>query len=192
MTLIRKQVTDIETLRAVAHPLRVRLLSALRADGPATATELGRRFDESSGSTSYHLRQLARYGFVVEDERQPSRRERRWRAVHDVTSFRPADFLDDGVGRDAVGAMARLQLRHLVDTVERWHREQPDWPREWVDAAEHSDLRLRLRPDDLAQLSRELFEVVQRWAGRQRPDDDLPSRPVSVHVLAIPTGGAAG
>ncbi|HZB35626.1 MAG TPA: helix-turn-helix domain-containing protein, partial [Gaiellaceae bacterium] len=64
MPLNRKQVEDLETLRAFVHPLRNRLLGALRIDGPATASELARRFDESSGATSYHLRQLARYGFV--------------------------------------------------------------------------------------------------------------------------------
>jgi DNA-binding transcriptional ArsR family regulator len=191
MALSRKQVRDVDTLRAVAHPLRVRLLGALRSDGPATASGLGRRFGESSGSTSYHLRQLARFGFVVEDSQQPSRRERRWRAAHQVTSFQPVDFLDDPAGRAALAAMSALQLRHLVDTVQRWHREQADWPREWAGAAEHSDLRLWLRPADLAQLSRELFEVAQRWSERQRPASDPLARPVSVHVLAIPASGTS-
>ncbi|MGH3682050.1 MAG: ArsR/SmtB family transcription factor [Natronosporangium sp.] len=191
MTLSRIQVKDVETLRAIAHPLRGRLLGALRADGPATASQLGRRFGESSGSTSYHLRQLARYGFVVEDEQQPSRRERRWRAVHDVTSFDPVDFLDDQAGQEALDAVGRLQLQHLVRTAEQWHRDRPDWPRGWVDAAEHSDLQLRLRPADLAQLSRELFEVAQQWVARQRPAGDRQARLVSVHLLTIPTGGRA-
>ena len=64
----RTNVTEVEALRAIAHPLRARLLGALRHDGPATATELAARFVESSGSTIYHLRQLERYGFIVEDE----------------------------------------------------------------------------------------------------------------------------
>lgn len=54
-------------LRALAHPLRVQLLGLLRLDGPATASRLAARVGESSGATSYHLRQLAAYGFV-EDE----------------------------------------------------------------------------------------------------------------------------
>lgn len=43
---------DAESLKALAHPLRARLLTALRLEGPATASALGRRFDETSGSTS--------------------------------------------------------------------------------------------------------------------------------------------
>ena len=53
------QVTDVRALRALAHPLRNRLLGQLRLNGPATASQLGRVVGESSGSTSYHLRQLA-------------------------------------------------------------------------------------------------------------------------------------
>lgn len=60
------QVSDIRTLRALAHPLRNRLLGLLRLEGPSTATLLGARVGESSGWTSYHLRQLATYGFVEE------------------------------------------------------------------------------------------------------------------------------
>src|SRR4051812_14770407 len=58
------QVTDVRALRALAHPLRNRLLGLLRLDGPATASRLARVVGESSGATSYHLRQLAAYGFV--------------------------------------------------------------------------------------------------------------------------------
>jgi DNA-binding transcriptional ArsR family regulator len=60
-----------EMLRGIAHPLRVRLLDLLREDGPSTATRLAERTGQSSGATSYHLRQLAAYGFVVEEARGP-------------------------------------------------------------------------------------------------------------------------
>jgi DNA-binding transcriptional ArsR family regulator len=191
MGLSRKQVSDVDTLRALAHPLRVQLLGTLRLDGPATASELGRRFGESSGSTSYHLRQLERFGFVVEDDEQPSRRERRWRAAHDVTSFRPADFLDEDAGREALTLMEQQQVRALVDTVQSWYRERQAWPREWVDAADQSDLNLRLRPEDVKALSTELLAVVQRWLAIQRPPDDPAARQVTVYLLAVPRTGNA-
>lgn len=186
MALSRKQVTDLATLRALAHPLRARLLAALRLDGPATASELGRRFGESSGSTSYHLRQLERFGFVTEDHEQPSRRERRWRAMHDVTSLRPADFLDEAAGREAIEQLDQQWLRFLVGTVQSWLRSRQTWPREWVEAADKGDLVMRLRPGDVVQLSHELFDVVQRWANSQRPPTDPQARQVIVHVLATP------
>ena len=60
------QVTDVRALRALAHPLRTRLLGQLRFHGPATASQLGRAVGESSGATSYHLRQLEACGFDEE------------------------------------------------------------------------------------------------------------------------------
>src|SRR6478736_7487779 len=65
-------------LRGLAHPLRLQLLQVLRAEGPATASQLARRLGESSGATSYHLRALHRAGLVEEVE-QRNARERWWR-----------------------------------------------------------------------------------------------------------------
>ena len=79
----RRRHPDARSLRGLAHPLRLQLLGLLRSDGPATATQLAVRTGQSSGATSYHLRQLAAYGFVIEDaERTTGRRERYWRAAH--------------------------------------------------------------------------------------------------------------
>src|SRR3712207_131533 len=112
-------VHDVESLRAVAHPVRNKLLALLRYEGPATASQLGRRLDESSGSTSYHLRQLARYGFVEEDPEQPNRRDRRWRAAQRITSWNRADFADDPEGRQISDALERRQLLGAVDLFQR-------------------------------------------------------------------------
>jgi DNA-binding transcriptional ArsR family regulator len=76
-------LTETETLRAMAHPLRMRILGSLRADGPATSTILARRLGTDSGQTSHHLRLLGRYGFVVDAPelgRGPRGRERWWKA----------------------------------------------------------------------------------------------------------------
>ncbi|MGH8829014.1 MAG: winged helix-turn-helix domain-containing protein [Jiangellaceae bacterium] len=186
MALSRKRIEDVDTLRAFVHPLRLRLLGSLRVEGPATASELGRRFGESSGSTSYHLRQLARFGFVVEDADQPSKRERRWRAAHDVTTWRNIDFLGDEVGRETIHTLQREQLRYLVDNLQRWYAEQDTWPAEWVDAAEHSDMHLRLRPDELRAMSDELDAVIQRYVENQRSDDDPAAARVAVHLVTYP------
>lgn len=68
-------------LKGLAHPLRLQLLAALRQDGPATATLLAQRFNESTGATSYHLRQLARHGFIEPDiAHAAGGRERWWKA----------------------------------------------------------------------------------------------------------------
>src|SRR3954468_7861957 len=69
---------DAAQLRALAHPLRLQLLEVLHSEGPATATQLGRKLGESSGATSYHLRALHRVGMVEEAE-QKNGRERWWK-----------------------------------------------------------------------------------------------------------------
>ena len=83
----RDHLLTPKTLRGLVHPIRLRLLDLLQADGPATATGLGRRIGESSGVTSYHLRVLAEHGFVVEETDRGTARDRWWKAVHRTTSF---------------------------------------------------------------------------------------------------------
>jgi len=78
---------DPRSLRGLAHPLRMRLLSTLRHDGPATASQLAEKLGESSGATSYHLRQLAAHGFVEDDPERGKGRERWWRAAKEGTRF---------------------------------------------------------------------------------------------------------
>jgi DNA-binding transcriptional ArsR family regulator len=83
----RDALLSPKALRGLVHPIRLRLLDLLQADGPATATSLGQRIDQSSGVTSYHLRVLAEHGFIVEDTERGTGRDRWWRAARRTTSF---------------------------------------------------------------------------------------------------------
>ena len=82
---LRREV-DASSLRGLAHPLRVQICDRLGMYGPATATQLAEMLGESSGATSYHLRQLEKYGFVEEDTTRGSGRERFWRRVPGATT----------------------------------------------------------------------------------------------------------
>ena len=119
------QVTDVRALRALAHPLRSQLLGRLRLDGPATASQLGRLYGESSGATSYHLRQLAAYGFVEEVEGQGTARERWWRARHRMTSWQAADVVAQEGGAEVEDEMIRMQLDQHGRVLNAW-REQKE------------------------------------------------------------------
>ncbi len=187
MALTQKRVKDLETLRAFTHPLRMRLLGTLRVDGPATASDLGRRLGESSGATSYHLRQLARFGFVVEDDEQPSRRERRWKAAHELTSWEPTDFLDDPAAQSALRILARERIGLMVGQLQRWYGERQGWSHEWISAAQDSDMVIRMRPEDLDRMGREMWDVVARFADAQRPADDPEAEKVVLFLHALPT-----
>ncbi len=76
-----------DNLKALAHPLRVRVLGLLRTYGPATATTLAGQLELSSAALSYHLRQLERFGFIVEDTERGDQRDRWWKAAHRRTIY---------------------------------------------------------------------------------------------------------
>jgi DNA-binding transcriptional ArsR family regulator len=175
---------DPRRLRALAHPLRVRLLNLLRKDGPATATLLAKRVGESSGATSYHLRQLAAYGFV-EDDPDQSRvgRERWWRSTYTYTEWRDTDFIYDPELRDILDDWLRQLLRAQFGRVETWLAERADWDKNWVEAADLSDWTLRLTAEQLTRLRDDLHATLSRYC-------ELPPEPgaeqVIVNLHALP------
>ena len=180
---------DPRALRALAHPLRGKLLASLRLDGPATASMLARRYGESSGATSYHLRMLARYGFAEDDPGHPGTRERWWRAAHEMTDWSPASFLEsDSGGGEAAREFMRRVLADHARWLAHWIDELESWEPEWQDASEVSDLVLRLTPDQLKSLKEELLATIFRYreAGPDGPDAER----VMVLLQAFPQRGA--
>jgi DNA-binding transcriptional ArsR family regulator len=164
------QVTDVRALRALAHPLRSRLLGQLRLHGPATASRLGRAVGESSGSTSYHLRQLAAYGFVEEVEGQGTARERWWRARHRLTSWQAADIEDQEGGAEVEDELIRIQLDVRGRVLRAWRDQRAALGPAWTAAASLNDHVLRLRPDQARALTDELNAVLARWMD-EHPSD---------------------
>jgi DNA-binding transcriptional ArsR family regulator len=164
------QVTDVRALRALAHPLRSRLLAQLRLHGPATASQLGRTVGESSGSTSYHLRQLAAYGFVEEVEGQGTARERWWRARHRLTSWRAADIEAQEGGAEVEDELVRIQLDVRGRVLRAWQEQRQELGAAWTAAASLNDHVLRLRPDQARALADELNAVLARWMD-EHPSD---------------------
>lgn len=125
-------------LRALAHPLRLQLLQLLRVEGAATASQLGRRLGESSGSTSYHLRVLHRVGMIAESERRNGR-ERWWDAVGTrrliPNSLDPALPADERVELQAAHAQIEsIILERDEQALERWESFKYDLPLDWQDA----------------------------------------------------------
>ncbi|MEX5718867.1 helix-turn-helix domain-containing protein [Geodermatophilus maliterrae] len=171
-------VHDARTLRALAHPLRATLLGLLRAEGPSTASKLGQRLGESSGSTSYHLRQLAGFGLVEEVPGEGTGRERWWRALHRSTRWQTEEVVGQPGGREVVEELTHQSLatqRRLLAA----HAEQREQLEEvWRDATSLNDWALHLSPDGARALLDELNGVVERWrTEREEPDQPL------VHVL---------
>ncbi len=166
---------DGAALKALTHPLRLTLLGLLRQHGPATASELAVRTEESSASTSYHLRVLAKYGFVAEADHRDGR-ERRWKSVHDVTSWSNEAMHRSPGGSVILSVLHRRQIEHLQQSLDRHEAdlESGRLGQEWQEPSGVSDLMPRLTPESLAELW-EVFraktdELTARDAGDPRAE----------------------
>ncbi|MEV0268501.1 winged helix-turn-helix domain-containing protein [Hamadaea sp. NPDC050747] len=171
------------TLKGIAHPIRVRLLGLLRTEGPSTATKLAERIGQSSGVTSYHLRQLAQYGFVEEATDLGTGRERWWRASHKSTT------LDAPAAREAP-VETEIYMRAVATTsaerVDRWLGEATSISSEWDNAMGLNDYALMLTPEEATRLLAQLNEIVQSYrAYYEQPVPEGAER-VEVQVNVMP------
>ena len=163
-------VGDPATMRALAHPVRLRLLGELRTRGPLSVGRLCELLDEAPGSVSYHVGRLAAAGLVEEaPERARDRRERWWRAVHAQSSWDPAEALADPERAAAYRALQTSVRAGLAHEQQRYLDAEPTLPREWVTAAVSGDAVVHLTAAELAELSAELEALAERWQRRSDP-----------------------
>lgn len=179
------------SLKALVHPLRVAMLGLLRAEGPATSSELARRLETSSGATSYHLRQLERHGFVVEDPGLGTGRERYWEAVDDYTDADRSQMRGDADALALFDEFSRLSSNLREAEVAEWIESQDDWGDAWTDAAAGDDYLLRLNQSELADLVESIRTLMMRRAARPRGEAPDGSAAVRVHFVAFPIADPA-
>lgn len=169
-------------LKALTHPLRNAMLRELRRNGPATASALGKRLGESSGSTSYHLRQLEKHGFVEEVPDSGDARDRWWRPAFAGHRVEAGPFLGSPEDRAVLGVYETHVVAGLADRAAAFVGEMSagEWPDEWVEAHDFSDFRLRLTPARMKRLMRRMHALVESYAGHEDGEE------VSVQVAAFP------
>ena len=175
MTFEDRSVTDPRGLRALAHPTRLALLELLAYEGPLTATEAGERIGESPSSCSFHLRQLAKHGYI-EEAAGASGRQRPWRVV------RGADYTASE--SDPETALAGAALTKVVEgtrqrRIDEWHATARSYPKEWQDAAFESYRPTFLTAAELKALGEAIDKLFEPYRGRMsgaapRPRDGLP------------------
>jgi DNA-binding transcriptional ArsR family regulator len=193
----RRVDVDPALLKALAHPLRQRILFALRVVGPSTATRLAEQMGESSGLTSYHLRALASAGLVEEVPDRGNGRDRWWRAAHDVSGFQPSDF----EGTEAAPAADWMQSqadRNREQEVATWNAERDNWPRQWRELADRSDYYFLATPDEARSLLESLHDVLlaatTTTVARRDGHEPVPEGAdhIRLHLLAFPVRELAG
>jgi DNA-binding transcriptional ArsR family regulator len=185
-------VLEPRMLRGLAHPLRMRLRAELIENGPATASQLAARVGESSGATSYHLRQLAAYGFVVDEPGRGDGRERYWRAAHRMLLFdmpQPGSP-DRPAGAEYLRAVARLYAERITRFAGGAEAASEVLGPQWADATEMSHWVLDLDLAEAAALESGFHELCAPY----RHDDENPrpgTRRVIVQFQVFPTPAEA-
>lgn len=174
---------DATALKTLAHPLRSRLLSALRVGGAATATDLARRLGTNSGATSYHLRRLESVGLVT-DTGDGEGKRRLWRASTDSHQYDPSDFAGDEDAETALSWLQRDYSRHLGEQFERWLDVEHTWPPEWQDAVGMGDSFVIATAEQVSAMAEEVWAVFEKYRriGQGNPN----ARRVAVYLVDYP------
>jgi DNA-binding transcriptional ArsR family regulator len=172
---------DTMALRALAHPQRMRMLGILRVDGPTTATRLAERLGLNSGATSYHLRQLARHGFIEEDPERGNARDRWWRAQHESTIAEDQGADDDTL--DAIAAFGQAALTWQVQQMQAALERYTQLPAEWRTASTASDWIIPLNAADAKALTDRLMAVL--WEAKQNAAPLGEARPEGVEPVTF-------
>jgi hypothetical protein len=178
-----RKVTDVRTLRALTHPVRIALIEALTVYGAMTATEVGERIGESPTTCSFHLRQLARYGFVQEAGGGKGR-ARPWRMSSVGMSL--ARNSGDPEADLASAALSRLLRDRQLSRYQAWHESRHAFPAAWQRAAFDDQWLFYLTPDELDELAARLRELLLPWFQERITDPGKrPEGAVPVEMLLI-------
>ncbi len=176
------RITDPHRIRALAHPVRLELMEVL-ADGPRTATECAAATGESVASCSFHLRMLAKYGYIEPATRRG--REKPWQVVSAGRDMRPSDDGDpDSV--QALGVMAHVYVEREFDQIRSYVSAITREPIEWVQASTLFGSHTWATSDELAELSATIQRLTDRFDGRRGDPSLRPpgARPIRVFAAA--------
>lgn len=175
-----RRITDAQTMRALSHPVRLALIELLSLEGPLTATEASERLGESPTTCSFHLRQLARYGFVEEAGAGPGR-NRPWKmsSIGMTASARDADRETDS----ALAVLRRLFRERYFQRLQRWEETRTTYPQEWQDVAEESEFILYATREEVEAVSEQVFNLLMQFQDRLARPELRPKGSIPVEVL---------
>lgn len=179
-------IREPQALRALAHPVRWKLIDLLTAHGQATATQCAAALGESVASCSHHLRMLAKYGFI--EPAPTSGREKPWR----MASFRQNLSGIGPEGEQAAQAATEVFLQHeLARLVDRL-RAAPQEPPQWRDATRITGTTTWLDLDELREVNDQLHEIAQRYVGRISDPATRPPGAREVRVFVATSVAPSG
>jgi len=178
---------DMESLKALAHPLRVQILDTLSTYGQFTASGLAERLGESSGATSYHLRQLERHGFVREVAGKGTGRERWWERMPGAINLNAADMEHTPATLAASKTLVRQWSRSRTELLDDFQERGLELlPKEWMEGSVVSTVNLRVTAAQLLEISKKWDEFIDPFVVKYRGQNPPGSRPVQIHFNAFP------
>jgi predicted ArsR family transcriptional regulator len=185
MSFERRKLTSATELRALSHPVRLALMELIDEHGPLTATEAGELLGETPANASFHLRTLAKYGYV-EEAAGGRGRQRPWQLVPRLQDI-PGDELEPDA-RIAAGALVEVLRERDNARLRRYDATRADYPEPWRKAANEIRASLHLTVEELAELTAALEAVVERYLDVGAYRTGRPGTlPISFGLHAIPT-----
>ncbi|WP_306183545.1 MULTISPECIES: transcriptional regulator [unclassified Streptomyces] len=186
-----RRITDVGTLKALAHPLRMKLYRALYLERAATASRLAGILDEAVSLVSYHLRKLAEHGLIEEAEGQSEDgRERWWRPASEGVTIHDEDFRDAPEKAAAHTAASRLFYQQRSELYHRHLDERAHWSPEWNSASFDSEYLAQLTAPELAGLCGEMHALIKKYEAKGRAaaaaGDTEGREHVALHVYGFP------
>ncbi|MGH3097979.1 MAG: winged helix-turn-helix domain-containing protein [Streptosporangiales bacterium] len=181
-----RDLTDPFAMRALAHPLRLRLLELLQLRGPLTATQCGDALGETPANCSFHLRTLAKYGYVEEAEGGTGR-QRPWRAAMEGRRWRAGPSAPQET-RAAADQLERVMAERNIKRLYHYLDHADDYGPEWSEAAMVGDMATYMTPAELDAVSQQLLAVIRPYLNRLRDPAERPegSRPVWFFAAGFP------
>ena len=175
-----EETRDPRTLRALAHPLRWKLIDLLASEGTVTATRCAAELGESVASCSYHLNILAKYGYI---EQAPGglAREKPWRLT-DVRQNLSGAGLGPG-GKAAAQAAIEVFLDHELGRLKERVRREDDEPEHWREATTLSGVTTSLTAEELGEVSAALREISLRYVDRTSDRGKIPPGAREVRIF---------
>jgi hypothetical protein len=158
-----RRLTDPLELRALAHPTRIRLLSAVGTRGTLTATEAVEFVGGSPASCAYHLRTLGKYGFI-EDAGGESRRERPWRLTQVGYSWN--EHAEDSEERTVARALSDVVYGSWFENIRRYREASDRYPADVREVSGGSEIVLFATPAEVARVQREIQAVLAPFKER--------------------------
>lgn len=178
--------SDLARLRALAHPLRVRILEVIRtAASPLTVADIARSLRESPSNCSFHIRVLATGG-LIERAQGVDKKHRPWRAVSTELEIDP--LVGTAMQRSASRVAIETLREHNRQLLSNWDECRPEAPAEWKSAYFEKSVRMCLTARQLQLLAKLCDESIKRAA--ESPPGDEALETVQLEMIGFPIRSA--